>query len=282
MSGGTTGGLARGMTGVRGFTRRWAVFVCAVLLWELVTRAAGSPFFPPPSTIMAGAGQLWFGGPAAQFGLTDTVLGDVLPSVGRLLLGWLAAAAAGVAVGIALGRSRNAMDYLGPMLAFARSIPPVMLIPFFLVVFGIGAVEQVAAIMFSALWPILLNAVDGARSVDQVKIDTARSFRVSRAQWIAMVVLPCALPKIFAGLRVSLSLCLVLMVLSELVGATNGIGYQLVYAQRQFAFTPMWAWIVLLGVLGYGLNTVLLAGERRVLSWQPGRDTHRTTPKAGG
>jgi ABC-type nitrate/sulfonate/bicarbonate transport system permease component len=82
------------------------------------------------------------------------------------------------------------------------------------------------------------------------------------------VVLPAALPKIFAGLRVSLSLSLVLMVVSELVGSTNGIGYRLMYDQRQFDLPDMWAGIVLLGVLGYVLNTVLLAVERRALNWQ--------------
>lgn len=91
------------------------------------------------------------------------------------------------------------------------------------------------------------------------------------------VVLPAAMPKIFAGLRVSLSLALVLMVVSELVGSTNGIGYQLVNSQQQFDLPGMWTGIVLLGVLGYALNTVLLAVERKVLNWQPSQ-----TAKVGG
>jgi ABC-type nitrate/sulfonate/bicarbonate transport system permease component len=286
VAGTTTGPQPRGRAGrtlgLRGLAQRWLVFVAAVVMWELISRAAGSPFFPPPTEIVTGAADLWFSGPAAQLGLADTVFEDILPSVGRLLLGWLLAGLIGIAVGIALGRSRQAMDYVGPMLAFARSMPPVMLLPFFLVIFGIGTVEQVALIIFSALWPVLLNAVDGARSVDQVKVDIVRSFRVSKTTWIMLVVLPAALPKIFAGLRVSLSLSLVLMVISEMVGATNGIGYQLVYAQRQFDFTPMWGWIVLLGVLGYGLNTLLLAAERRVLGWQQSRSSERLTATAGG
>lgn len=267
---------------LKSFAGRWTVFVCAVLVWEILTQLSRSPFFKPPSEIAVGAVDLWFDGTLSDPVLGDTVFSDILPSLGRLLLGWLLAAAVGIVVGIALGRSRIAMDFVGPMLAFARSIPPVLLLPFFLVIFGIGATEQVAAIIFSALWPILLNAVDGARSVDDVKIDTVRSFRITKLQWSTRVVLPAALPKIFAGLRVSLSLCLVLMVISEMVGATNGIGYRLVYAQREFNFTPMWAWIVLLGILGYGLNTLLLAGEHRVLSWQQSREGRRIAAKAGG
>jgi ABC-type nitrate/sulfonate/bicarbonate transport system permease component len=95
-------------------------------------------------------------------------------------------------------------------------------------------------------------------------------------------VLPAAMPKIFAGLRVSLSLGLVLMVISELVGATNGIGYKLVDFQRSYDYPEMWAYIVLLGVLGYCLNSALLAGERRVFAWQPNRNAERRTVKAGG
>jgi ABC-type nitrate/sulfonate/bicarbonate transport system permease component len=270
------------VTVLRRFLGRWLVFVAAVAVWELLTQLAKNPFFKPPSEIAVGAVDLWFDGTLTSPILADTVFVDMLPSVGRLLTGWLLAGSIGITVGIALGRSRVAMDYLGPMLSFARSIPPVMLLPFFLVIFGISSTEQIALISFGALWPILLNSVDGARSVDDVKIDTVKSFRVSRPQWITMVVLPAALPKIFAGLRVSLSLCLVLMVISEMVGAANGIGYRLMYAQREFNYTAMWAWIVLLGILGYGLNSLLLAGERRVLSWQQSRGGKPISANAGG
>jgi ABC-type nitrate/sulfonate/bicarbonate transport system permease component len=128
---------------------------------------------------------------------------------------------------------------------------------------------QVATIVFGALWPVLLNAVDGTRSLDRVQEETVRMLRTPTLHRIAFVVLPAALPKIFAGLRLSLSIAVLLMVVSELVGASNGIGYELIFAQRQFDLPVMWAWIALLGLLGYGLNTLLLVVERRVLSWQP-------------
>jgi ABC-type nitrate/sulfonate/bicarbonate transport system permease component len=251
---------------------RSVVLVPALAAWEVATRVAGSTFFPPPSAIAAAAAQLWISGPAAQAFLADTVYEDVLPSVGRVLGGWLLAAVLGIAAGIALGRSRVAIDYVGPQFAFARAIPPPTLIPVFLVLFGIGTTMQVATIVFGALWPVLLNAVDGARSLDRVQDETARSLRTPLVHRIALVVLPAALPKIFAGLRLSLSIAVLLMVVSELVGAANGIGYQLLLAQRQYDFTVMWAWIALLGLLGYGLNTLLLTAERRVLRWQPSRE----------
>jgi ABC-type nitrate/sulfonate/bicarbonate transport system permease component len=261
--------------GVSSILRNWLVFLGFLVVWEVATRLASSVFFPAPTKIVGAAAKLWFTGPASQLFLTDTVFNDILPSVGRAIGGWAIAAILGVALGTALGRSRTGMDYVGPLFAFFRAIPPPMLAPVFLVLFGIGPGMQFATIIFGAVWPVLLNTVDGVRSVDQVKEETARSFRTPKPYWIAHVVLPAALPKIFSGLRLSLSLSLILMVVSELVGAFNGIGYSLVAAQQQFDLTAMWSWIVLLGILGYGLDALLVLLEHRVLGWQPARNGHK-------
>ncbi|WP_240519679.1 ABC transporter permease [Amycolatopsis antarctica] len=258
--------------GLRGFARNWLLFLGLIVLWQLVAVLADDPFFPPPTTILGAAGDLWFSGPASQLLLSDVVFDHVLPSLGRVIGGWLIAVVVGVAVGTALGRSRTGLDYVGPLFAFARAIPPPVLAPVFLVLFGIGSGMQLATIIFGALWPVLLNTVDGVRSVDKVKVETARSFRTPAPYWIGMVVLPAALPKIFAGLRLSLSISVILMVVSELVGALNGIGKQLFLEQSKYNFPTMWAWIVLLGIIGFGFNAALLAVERRVLRWQPTRN----------
>ncbi|PFG48980.1 ABC-type nitrate/sulfonate/bicarbonate transport system permease component [Amycolatopsis sulphurea] len=260
-------------SGLGGFARKWLLFVVLVLLWELVTQLNDSVFFPPPTKIAAAAAKLWFSGPGTQLFLGDAVFQHILPSLARVLGGWLLSVVAGVALGTALGRSRTGMDYVGPLFAFFRAIPPPALVPVFIVLFHIGPGMQIATIIFGALWPVLLNTVDGVRSVDRVKAETARAFRTPRRYWIGLVVLPAALPKIFAGLRLSLSIALILMAISELVGAVDGIGYALLAAQRSFDYDQMWAWIVLLGILGYGFNAALLAVERRVLGWQPTRGT---------
>jgi ABC-type nitrate/sulfonate/bicarbonate transport system permease component len=101
-----------------------------------------------------------------------------------------------------------------------------------------------------------------------VQVETARVLHLRPMQWWLRVVLPAAMPKVMAGLRVSLSLALILMVISELVGATNGLGFQLALAQRRFDFVTMWTVVVLLGVLGYAFNAGLVAVESRVLRWQ--------------
>ncbi|MFI5608398.1 ABC transporter permease [Amycolatopsis sp. NPDC051903] len=258
-------------SGLSGFARKWLLFVVLVVIWQVVTQFTDSVFFPPPTKIAAAAVKLWFSGPASHVFLGDAVFQHVFPSLERVLGGWLLSVVLGVALGTALGRSKTGMDYVGPLFAFFRAIPPPALVPVFIVLFHIGPGMQIATIIFGSIWPIVLNTVDGVRSVDKVKVDTARAFRTPRRYWIGLVVLPAALPKIFAGLRLSLSISLILMAISELVGALNGIGYALINAQRQYDFDQMWAWIVLLGILGYGFNAALLGVERRVLTWQPGR-----------
>ncbi|MTD56682.1 ABC transporter permease subunit [Amycolatopsis sp. RM579] len=252
------------------FVRRWLVFIAFLVLWQLATVRAGNPYFPPPLEIAKTAGQVWFTGPASHLFVTDAVTGDVLPSLGRLALGWLIAVAVGVPIGLALGRSPLVTDYVSTMFFFARSVPATLLVPVFLVMFGIGPRMEIVTILWGTVWPILLNTIDGARSVDDVKLDTSRAFRISRPHWVFGVVLPAALPKVFAGMRLALSIAVILMIVSELTGADSGIGFRMITAQGGSQLTEMWVWIVLVSVLGYLSNLLLTAVERRALAWHPG------------
>jgi ABC-type nitrate/sulfonate/bicarbonate transport system permease component len=246
-----------------GLARRWAVFAGCVLAWQLATAAARDPYFPTPVTIAHTMYNNWFSGPAGQLFLTGEAVDNVLPSIGRILAGWAIGGAIGIVVGLLLGRSRVWLDYTRPLINLLRALPAPALLPVFLVLFDLGTPVQLATIVFGVVWPVLLNTIQGAQAVDPVQIDTAKAF--GRRSFV--VVLPAALPKICAGLRIALSLSLVLMVISELVGATNGIGYQLQVASHSFDMPATWAWIALLGLLGNALNAAFLAVERRALSW---------------
>lgn len=240
-----------------------------LLLWQAVTHLTAHAYFPTPLRIAHSAAQLWFSGPPEHLRLTDEVLHDVVPSVTRLLGGWSVAALLGTVLGIGLGRSPRAYDYLRWPLALARAVPQPLLVPVLLVVFGLGPALQIASIVLGVIWPVLLNTVDGARDIDPALSDTMRVARVSRTRWVLRIVVPSAAPRIFTGLRISLSIALILMVVSELVGSTEGIGYQLSIARATFDLPAMWAWICLLGALGYALNRVLLAVQHRALAWHP-------------
>jgi ABC-type nitrate/sulfonate/bicarbonate transport system permease component len=246
---------------------KWFVFAAFVAVWQLATVLAEDPFFPTPVTIGETMVDMWLSGPSSSLFLTDQVATDIVPSLLRLLGGWAAAGAVGVVLGLVLGRSEKLYDYFSPTISFLRSIPPPALLPVFLVLFPIGTPMQLATIIFGVIWPVLLNTIDGAHTLDETVVETTRSMRLSKPRFLATVVLPAALPKIFAGLRVSLSLALILMVISELVGSTNGIGFRMIQAQRDFTYVQMWAGIVLLGILGYVLNVLLLAVQNRVIGW---------------
>ena len=246
---------------------RWVVLIAGIAAWQLWTAAARSSFFPEPSAIASRMHRLWFSGPAAHVFLTADAAGNILPSLGRVFAGLAIAVAIGGPLGIALGRSPAVTAYLNPLLQFARALPVVTMAPVFIVLFKLGTQMEVATIAFGTVWPVLLNTVDGAASVDPVQLETARAFKMTRWQRLALVIVPATLPKAFAGFRLSLSLSLILMVFAELVGSTNGIGYEMSNATNSFDITLLWSTIVLLGILGYLLNAALSAAERRALAW---------------
>jgi ABC-type nitrate/sulfonate/bicarbonate transport system permease component len=245
----------------------------AVALWESLTRHFAEPYFPPPSTIVKAVRSTWFSGPGSRLFLTQEATSGLTSSLGRLGLAWVGAAVLGVVAGLALGRSPRLAQYLDPLMHLGRAMPPPTLIPFFIAVLHLGASTEVAAIASGVIWPVMLNTIDGARSVEPLYIDTATVFGISRVRRLFAVILPAAAPKIFAGLRSSVALSVILMVMAELLGSGNGIGAQLVQAQRTFDLPGMWGDIIILGVLGYVLNVLLLAAERRCLRWH--RDARR-------
>ncbi|SJM54543.1 ABC transporter permease [Gulosibacter sp. 10] len=233
-----------------------AAVLLFLALWEAATRAAAYAYFPPPSRILA---HLLEGGAALE---------QVAPSLARMLAGWGLAALIGIALGLLIGLLPRLGDFLSWILAALRSLPPVAILPVFLVALGAGDGMKIAFIAFTAVWPILLNTVDGVESTDRVHVENARVFGIGRGRTVLRVIIPSALPAIFAGLRVSLSMALILMVVSEMLAATNGIGFEILSGMRAFRIIDMWAGIALLSVIGAGLNLLLRGCERRSLRWR--------------
>lgn len=241
--------------------------VLAALLgtWELVTRLhiVSAFYFPPFSDVMGTLVSLLIGG---------TLLGDASITLGRMVAGYGVAALVGIGLGLVMGSNRFVGGLLQPLVELLRPLPMPAVIPVAMLFLGIGDAMKIAMVAGSCLWPILLNTVDGVVGVDPYLVDAARSLRVDRWGLLRLVLLPAAAPRIAAGLRVSLPIALIIALVSEMVGATNGLGYFVVYAQRTFQFREMFAGIVLLGIVGYVLNRAFSAGEARLLGWH-----HRRT-----
>lgn len=235
--------------------------LAVLAVWWVWSAGADSFYFPALPEILTTFGDTW---------LFERVGSDVVPSLARLAAGFGIAVVAGIAIGTALGLSPAARRVAGPIVEFGRAVPPPALLPFGMLVLGVGDAMKVFVIAVVCLWPILLNTVDGVRGVDPTMLDTARVYGIGGVQRLRRIVWPSALPQVFAGMRTSLSLALILMVISEMVASTEGIGYFVLESQRSFAIPEMWSGIVLLGVLGYLLNAALALVERRVLRWHRG------------
>jgi ABC-type nitrate/sulfonate/bicarbonate transport system permease component len=240
---------------------RLAAIVVAVLVWYALTARAHSLFFPTPDKVFKAVWNDWIRP------WSTTWSENLRPSLTRLLAGYLIAAALAISAGVLIGRSRRLGDYVEPVIDFVRAIPPPALLPLFLVVLGIDDSMKIALIATGVFPPILLNSIDGVRSIDPLYLDTANVFRISRLRRITHVILPSAAHKIFAGLRISMSIAVILMVISELIAATNGVGFRILQSQRQFRMVDLWAGLIVLGVLGAVLNAGLTLIERRVFRW---------------
>src|SRR5262249_52128806 len=149
-------------------------------------------------------------------------------------------------------------------------IPGPALVPVFILLLGTESMMRIVLIAFGSVWPVLLNTIEGTRTVDPLQLDTASVFKLPSRARLWRIVLPAAMPKIFSGMRVSLSLAVILMVVSEFVASTSGIGYRIQHAQIMFMLTDMWCGIVLLAIIGYTLNALFLKVEGNVLNWHRG------------
>jgi ABC-type nitrate/sulfonate/bicarbonate transport system permease component len=232
-----------------------------LVVWGLLSAGSESFYFPPLTSILTTFADIW---------LFERMGSDVAPSLARMGLGYAIAVVVAVAAGVSLGLLRRGRRAAGPIVEFLRAIPPPALLPFAILVFGTSTDMKVFIIAFVCLWPILLNTIDGVTSVDPTLRETTRVYGVRRIDRIRLVVMPAAAPQIFAGMRTSLSLALILMVISEMVASTNGIGYFVLQAQRRFNMPEMWSGIFMLGILGYVLNAGFVLIERRVLRWHRG------------
>jgi ABC-type nitrate/sulfonate/bicarbonate transport system permease component len=232
--------------------------VVAIALWWTLSAQNPSFYFPPLSTIWDRFLSTWiFGGTQAE----------IWPTLGSLFLGYTAASVVGVGLGTLLALVPSVYRFFSPLLEFLRSIPGIALIPLFVIALGVGINTKVGLVIFGAVWPILLNTIDGIRGQDLTIRDTARSYRLRFGDRLFRVVLPGASPQILAGMKVALSIAVIVVIATEMVVSTEGIGNFLLKAQAGFDLVGMWSGLILMGLIGYLLNVVFELVERRVLRW---------------
>lgn len=258
------------LTGLSQAGQRLWLLALLLVVWEVLARATESIFIPPFSVIVEAFGEIWLSAEASSLFLSERFWADVLPSLTRLGIGYGLAMVIGIGFGILLGVWRPAGAFFNPMLRLGMAVPVTMLLPVAIVVFGITSGMNIFLITLGCLWQILVNTYDGIRGLDTTMTTAARSLRLTRRRYFFSVLLPGASPSIFAGMRVSIGIGLVLMVISELFAATEGLGFFIVNQQRLFRFPELWSAILLVALLGILLNALFELLERAVLRWHHG------------
>lgn len=236
--------------------------IVLLAIWWVVSAGSTSYYMPPLSDILASFDDVWFG---------DRLTDDLLPSVLRLLAGFAVALVLGIGLGVLIGSVRRVRAFCEPVLEFLRAIPPPVLVPVLMLFAGIGNTMKVFVVVSGCLWPILLNTVEGVRAVDEVLAETCRCYRIRGRSRLVNLVLRSASPQIMTGVRQAMSVGIILMVISEMFAASNGLGFTIIQFQRSFNITEMWTGILLLGLLGFLLALMVRAAERRVLHWYHGQ-----------
>lgn len=230
-------------------------------VWWFATAGSTSFFWPPLREILTAFADTWFSG---------RITADVIPSLLRLAVGYSLALVLGIGLGVAVGSSQGLRAFLEPVLEFFRAIPPPVLVPILMLFAGIGNEMKVLVIVSGCIWPVLLNTVEGVRGLDEVLSDTARCYGLGRFARLRHLTLRGASPQIAAGARQALSIGIILMVISEMFAASNGVGFTIIQFQRTFAIPEMWSGIILLGLIGITLAFLFRLVESRLLAWYRG------------
>jgi ABC-type nitrate/sulfonate/bicarbonate transport system permease component len=251
-------------------TRQWPgfVLVAAILIvWEFASalQIVDPVSLPRVSVIVAAWADRIASGELPR---------ELLPSLVRVFLGFGLASVVGILLGALMGTTPFVYRLLAPIMEFIRPIPSSAYIPVAILFLGIGDRMKIFVVFLACLFPILLNTYGGVRNVDPVLTDTGRTFCVSRTVAFTRIILPAALASILTGMRISLGLALVVVVIAEMIAGSDGIGYFILQMQRIFQIPEMFAGIFTLGVLGYVLNMGFLRIEGHLLRWRGVDNVH--------
>ena len=186
----------------------------------------------------------------------------------RMVQGWLLASLFGVLLGAAIGVSPAVRAWVQPTLEFVRPLPASALLPLAISIFGLNPGMVLFVVAFGAMWPVLLATVHGFAAVEPRLLEVARCLQMSRAAFIWKVGLPNALPDILAGMRLSMTISLIVAVVGEMIASQSGLGQAILLAARAFRASDLFAGIVLLGLIGFASNALLAFAEKKLLRWQ--------------
>jgi len=189
-------------------------------------------------------------------------------TMGRALAGFSLAAAVGVPFAAAMARVPLFRNLFEPIFFFGYPIPKIALFPVFTYIFGFGTPSKIAFTFLECLYPIVVTSYFGFRGVQTRLVWTARNYGAGRWTVVRRVILPAALPSIFSGLRIALPVSIIVVVLTEMIGDSVGLGYYITVWSTRFTFQNVYAAIIVIGVIGFAFDQILVQVRRRLVHWQ--------------
>jgi NitT/TauT family transport system permease protein len=253
---------------VRSLLSRWYSIPLLLVIWYLAVESGltTSRLLPSPSEV---ASEL-----AAELG-NGTLVYHAYITLSRALLGFALAVIAGVPFAALMARSATWRNLFEPIFFLGYPIPKIALFPVFVYLFGIGAFSKIAFTFLECLYPIVVTCYFGFRAIHTRLVWTAQNFGAKRMTILRRVILPAALPSIFAGLRVALPVAIIVVVLTEMIGDSIGLGYYIEVSSTRYEFENVYAAIIVIGICGFLLDRLLLLLRQRFVYWEKGSSLSR-------
>jgi ABC-type nitrate/sulfonate/bicarbonate transport system permease component len=239
------------------------LLIALILLWEILPRYGilYARYFPPFSIVV---GAFWEGVRSGE------ILKHTAISISRAFRGYLLAILIGVTLGTLTGTIRWLSDLLEITVECLRPMPSVALVPIAILLFGTSDNYNISIITFGCTWPIFVNTYEGTKSIDTQWIDTARVYGATRFDLLRKVIVPAALPYIVSGLRISLGTSIIIVTVTEMLASFKGLGYFIMETYNAYQIPQMYAGIITIGVVGYGVNWLFLKAGDRFMAWHKG------------
>jgi ABC-type nitrate/sulfonate/bicarbonate transport system permease component len=235
--------------------------IALLLLWSLMLEAKWVKpiLLPPPGATLAYMADSFMSG---------AIFGDLFATIKRTFYAFAIAAAVGIPFGIILGSNEKLYRSVEFLIDFFRSTPSSALIPLFMLIFGITDINKIAIAAFAAVLVILFNSAYGVMNAKKTRVNAAKTMGIPTRYIFKDILLMESLPQTFVGLRMGISMALVIVIVAEMfIGSENGLGHRIIDAQQVFNVKEMYSSILITGALGYALNLLFLLSEKRIVHW---------------
>lgn len=242
------------------FSRTYSIFV-VLAVWELIARSGwvNPRLFP---SLAAVAEQMWV------LGTSQMLVMHATATLLRVFAGFGAAAVLGVALGFLMARYEVFGRLVEPMFSFGYPVPRVALYPICVFLFGIGHLSKVVLVALECLYPIAIKTYYGTRAANRLYLWSAQSMGASRTHLFLKVVLPAAAPSIFTGFRIALPIAMVIVIVTEMISSTRGLGWLITYAAASLSRAQVFAGVAAVAAVGFSLDRALTAVRNRLIFWE--------------